>query len=1214
MVRRCFMGSRLVQLGSTVCAFVLLLALAPAVGIAGGTPVHAPIYKNGHYTFAERAADLVARMTLAEKSSQMVSSEAPAIPRLGIKAWMWWNEANHGVAFDQLSSQGYDNQLVNTTTYPTDLALGSSWDPSLMYDEATQIGDEAREVAPENFLDLDFFAPTVNLSRDPRWGRNEETFSEDPLLTARMASQYVDGLQGESPTGHLLSDGGGYYKAIATLKHYAANNTEDTRMTGSSNMSQSTLREYYTSQFGQIIEASHPGAMMTAFNEINGTPASADPQLMQTLARQTFGFGGYFTSDCDSVDDISYGHRWRAPGYTRPASETEVRALANAAGEDLNCNLPYTQFNYQNTLPAATMEGIKTPEGTYSANDMDASLVRLFTARMELGEFNNVNNEPWVRQARDELNGFKWSDYNSNGAITETPTRLGLDQSVGDRTQVLLKNAVTKKLGGAVGTVLPMGVPTSGPFKVAVYGYLANSTPYLGGYSSYQSPAGQARVVDDYEGIKAEIQSIDPQATVDYYDGFIGGNSAAALTNIDQAQVDLASNYNDVIAVVGTDFSTAHEGMDRANLAMPGAQGQLVDELAAKNPDTIAVLQTVGDVDVGSFANNVPAIVWSSYNGQREGLSLADVVLGHYDPSGHLPFTWYANESELPSINDYNIKAGGGSPGRTYMYFRGPVSFPFGYGLSYTTFSASNLRFNRTHLSPNDTLDALVDVTNTGKVAGEDLVQLYVTKAGGGNPVKRLEGFQQVELAPGQTATVKIPVKILSLAFWRSGRYVVDSGLYGIQIGSSADDVLLDRDIAVGGHLVTTPTTVSASPTMPGDGGRGISDRVMFPVGTTINPGLSVALNDGTLHGDHHGGLPAGMHVRYATDHSQVVSVKGGTLRTVGNGAATVTAAVAYHGTTAYGTFVVRVLSEVNTVTLHPSTASKKSKKGKKSSSTSASFPLPGFEPDLYTYDVIVPYGTRPPRLSATTADKRAHVHVGQPGKIPGMAHIRITGPDGITTTYTIYFARPATSDSFNSHSVGTQWTWIRQDPGNETLSDGALQIQTEQGDLTGDTKGGSNILLQPALGNWTISTKMTLSSRPFLNEQQAGIIAYQDDQNWIKLDWEGVAGTNALVETTEDNLSGKPVSQTLAAYPVGGRGTTVWLRMVKSGPHYTALFSTNGRSWFTIYHVGASVLDDKVGVFAFNGPGTAPTLKASFAYFHVKNSGPVVLGRGSLH
>ncbi len=1134
--------------------FALLLAFAPSVGIAGGTARPDPIYNNGSYSFAERAADLVARMTLAEKASQMISTRAPAIPRLGVHAWGWWNEANHGVAFLQLYPPYYLNQLVNTTSYPVDLALGSSWDPGLMYTEASQIGDEAREVVPENATDLDFFAPTVNLARDPRWGRNDESFSEDPLLTAKMASQYVDGFQGESSSGRLLPEGGGYLKAVATLKHYALNNSENNRMTGSSDVDTRTLREYYTSQFGQIVTQSHPGGIMSAFNEVNGTPAAADPFLIKTLARQTFGFGGFFTSDCDAIDDIAYGHNWRAPGYARPASATEVRALANAAGEDLNCNLPYTTYNYRNTLPAATGEGIKTPTDTYNANDMDTSLVRLFTARMQLGEWGNINNEPWVRQARAQLGGLQWPNLDVNHAITETPSRLGLDQYVADRTQVLLKNATIRRNDGVVGPVLPIGVPTSGPFKVAVYGLFANqASPYLGGYSSYQSASGLARTSNAYAGIKAAIQAVDPQAQVDYYDGFTGGGTADALTTIDPNAVNAAAGYNDVIVVTGTDFSTAHEGMDRSNLNLPGAQAQLIDELAAKNANTVAVLQTVGDVDVGSFEPSVPAILWSSFNGQREGSALADVLLGRYDPSGHLPFTWYANDSELPSIYDYRIRPGRGTPGRTYMYFRGPVSYPFGYGLSYTTFSTSDLRFNRTHLTPNETLDALVNVTNTGRLPGEDLVQLYVTKPGAGHPVKRLEGFQQIELAPGQTATVKIPVKILSLGFWTGSRYSVQNGLYGVQIGSSADSVLVARDIAVGGHLITAPATVTASPTMPGDRGRRIQQRVMFPVGTKIDPQLSVALNDSSLYGNGHGNsLPKGMHVRYASDHPKVVSVKGSTIKTVGNGAATVTVGVTYHGATAYGTFVVRALSELNSITLRLRTAQPKKGKKKAKSGTGA-IPLPGFEPDIYDYDVIVPPGVRLPKIGATTADKRAHVRVGQVGRVPGIANIRVTGPDGITQTYTLFFARPALRDTFSAATVGPQWTWIRQDPANEAVSGGTLGINTTPGDLSGDTRPGTNLLVQPALGNWTISTRVSLSSPPAIAGQQVGIIAYQDDQNYLKLDWE----PGGLVETTEDNLSAAPTSQTLATYPISRSHGTVWLRMAKRGPHYTTYFST---------------------------------------------------------
>ncbi|HET6504541.1 MAG TPA: glycoside hydrolase family 3 N-terminal domain-containing protein, partial [Amycolatopsis sp.] len=386
----------------TVRTLLATATLATAALAGPGTTAAAPgtgepAYLNPAVPPVERAADLVSRMTTEEKAAQMDSSRAPAIPRLGVAAWGWWNESNHGVNASTLTPTGNATTLTNTTSYPSDLSMGSTWNPGLIYQEARQIGAEAREVSPGNTENLDFYAPTVNLSRDPRWGRNDETWSEDPTLTADLASQYVDGLQGENPDGQLPPSANGYYQAIATLKHFAANNSEFNRLTGDSQMDQRTLREYYTAQFADIIRQSHPGSIMSSYNEVNGTPSAASVQLTDTLARQTFGFDGYFTSDCDAVYEIQGGHHWIPPNSTTPVDQYSRTAYANSAGEDLECNAGYQDaYDYGNTVPTALAQNIGTLTDTYNIGDVDTSLVRLFTARIATGEFDAQSRVPWV--------------------------------------------------------------------------------------------------------------------------------------------------------------------------------------------------------------------------------------------------------------------------------------------------------------------------------------------------------------------------------------------------------------------------------------------------------------------------------------------------------------------------------------------------------------------------------------------------------------------------------------------------------------------------------------------------------------------------------------------------------------------------------------------------------------------------------------------------
>jgi beta-glucosidase len=895
-------------------------ALAAVTPTSPGTaatapPAPGPIYLDTSYRPAERAADLVSRMTLSEKAQEMNSSRAPAIPRLGVAAWGWWNESNHGVNASTITPTGNARTLTNTTSYPSDLSMGSTWDPDLVYREASLIGDEARDTAPNNTENLDFYAPTVNLSRDPRWGRNDESWSEDPTLTARLAGQYVDGLQGQNQNGVLPPSAHGYYKAIATLKHYAANNSEVNRRTGSSDMDQRTLREYYTKQFADIVETAHPGSIMSSYNEVNGVPAAASVQLMSDLARDTYGFDGYFTSDCDAVYEIQAGHHWQPPNASTPLDQYGRTAYAVSAGEDLDCNWGYhDQYSYGNTVPTAIAQHIKTETDTFNVGDVDTSLVRLFTARIETGEFDAESQVPWVQEARQRLGGTLWVSNPSNNAITETPERLAQAEQSAEESLVLLKN---DQVDGS--KLLPMKVPSSRPFKVAVVGYFAHPNRlFTGGYSSIQSGAGAANNVDAYTGIKAAVQHRDPNAQVDFLPGVTGGTTAASLTTVDQATIDAVKGYDAVVVVAGTDFSTASEDHDRSTTALPGAQASMIQQVEAANPRTVVYLQTVGSVDLGGFAGTSPAMLWSSYDGQQQGTALANVLLGSTNPSGHLPFTWYADDSQLPPITDYTIRPTDGNPGRTYMYFTGTPSYSFGHGLGYSRFRYSHLLVSRATVGAEGTIRASAIVTNTGRQVGAAVPQLYATTPfapiSAERPAKRLMDFQRIELQPGQSRRVTFRVPASSLAFFDEGGGVmkVDNGTYGLQLGESSSDVVATANVRVQGTLGRVPTTVTVRPIEQGDRAADVAQRVAFDVGTTIDPQVTVATDDEQLHGYISTGrstpLPRGLALGYSSDRPSVVEVEHGTqLRTVGSGIATVTVKARYHSHVVRTTFVVDV-------------------------------------------------------------------------------------------------------------------------------------------------------------------------------------------------------------------------------------------------------------------------------------------------------------------
>ena len=888
----------------------------PAAGAAGaqaqGAPL--PIYLNTHYSYAARAADLVSRMTLPEKVAQLSTSSAPAIPRLGVQQYTYQNEGQHGVNY--LGAD--DNNGGNTasgpqaTSFPTNFATTMTWDPSLVYQETTAVSNEERgfldpslfgtgqnDLGPSagDYGSLTYWAPTVNMDRDPLWGRTDEAFGEDPYLASEMADEYVDGYQGETMTGQSQTP---FLKVAATAKHFALNNVEDNRTGDTSDVSDTDLHDYYTAQFKSLIENAHVAGLMSSYNAINGTPAVADTYTLDQIAQDSDGFDGYVTSDCGAIGttylNFPSGHDWAPPGWTTDSgganglwtdtatgdvisAQAGGEAYALRAGTTLNCN------GSENTL--ANVEAA-IQSGALSESVIDNDLVKVFTVRMETGEFNPPSQVPYTKITKAQI---------------QSPAHQSLATEVADDSLVLLKN---QPAAGAAKPLLPLDPKKTD--KIVIVGNLAG-TVTLGDYSG--DPTLQ---VDAVQGITAELQKANPGAQV-VYDAASTSTTAtgpAVLSAATQADIQSADA---VIVFAGTDTNVATEGLDRTTLAMPGNYDSLIQQVAALgNPNMVLALQSDGPVTIDNVQSDFPSIVFSGYNGESQGTALADVLFGKQNPAGHLDFTWYADDSQLAPMSNYGLTpAETDGLGRTYMYFTGTPTYPFGYGLSYSNFAYSDVHADRDSVNANGTVDVSLNVKNTGSVAGTTVAQLYAaaqfTQSGVTFPDAQLVGFQKTnELKPGQSQHITLAVPAASLEIWDSttANDVVYDGKYAFEAGASSTDIRGTADVAVTGSLTPAVQNVTVQP-----------DQTDFQVGQTLdltgtNPwiqddttgtgsvpqqGRNMSVTaDGIVEAANSDGSFADLstaHVTYRSSDPSVAKVSSkGILTAVGDGAATITVTV----------------------------------------------------------------------------------------------------------------------------------------------------------------------------------------------------------------------------------------------------------------------------------------------------------------------------------
>lgn len=680
-------------------------------------------------SFRERAEALVSEMTLEEKVFQTLFN-APAIERLDVKAYNYWNEALHGVA-----------RAGVATVFPQAIGLAAAFDEDLMEEVGDTISTEARAKfnMQSKFGDRDiykgltFWSPNVNMFRDPRWGRGHETYGEDPYLSGRLGVRFINGLQGHDPK---------YMKVAACAKHFAVHSgPEDVRHKFNAKVSKQDLYETYLPAFEACVKEAKVEAVMGAYNRTNDEPCCGSQALLVDILRDKWGFDGHVTSDCWALKDFHEFHM-----VTK--NEVETVALAMNKGCDLNCGNMYVHL----------LQAVK--EGLVEEKTIDRALTRLFTTRMKLGLFDKPEEVP----------------FNSIGYdCVDTKENKALNLKASKKTIVLLKNAEN---------LLPLDLNKIG--TIGVVGPNANNRKALVG--NYEGTASEYVTV--LEGIQ---EYVGDKARVMYSEGchlFRNRVQGLGKENDRTAEARAVAEMSDVvIAVMGLDPGLEGEegdqgnefaSGDKPNLKLPGIQEDILKALCESGKPIVLVLLSGSALAIPWADENIPAIVQGWYPGAQGGRAIAQTLFGDNCPEGKLPVTFYRTSEELPPFTDYAMKE------RTYRYMTGEALYPFGYGLSYTSFELTDAN---TEGTPEDGMKLRVRVTNTGSYEGAETVQVYVKSPMKGAPNAQLKALKKVSLVPGEAKDVELtlPAKVFGV-YNEDGERVLVPGEYEVYVGTSAPD------------------------------------------------------------------------------------------------------------------------------------------------------------------------------------------------------------------------------------------------------------------------------------------------------------------------------------------------------------------------------------------------------------------------------------------
>jgi len=695
-------------------------------------------FRNPDMPIEERVSNIVSLMTLDEKIAFL--SQSPGIERLGIKR-MGHVEGLHGLAQGLPGGWGRRDPIT-TTTFPQSIGMGETWDPDIVRQAGAIEGFEARYVYQSPKYKgrggLIIRAPNADLGRDPRWGRTEECFGEDPYLNGVMSVAMIKGLQGDDHK---------YWLSASLLKHFLANSNEDGRNRTSSNFDARQFYEYYSLPFHMGFVEGGAKCFMTSYNLVNGIPCTVNP-LIEAVVIKQWGVDGIICTDAGG-----FGNLTRSQHYYENATQSGAGTVNAGVNQ-------YLDRSFEGPVKKAIEEGLLTEK---QLNEDIKGTLRVF---IRLGLLDPPDRVPYTKIGKDTLETAPWNNQKNKDVV-----RLATQESI-----VLLKNT---------GNLLPLNKRAIK--SIAMIGPRADQVVF--DWYSSQAPYS----VTPLAGVKNKVGA---HVKVQYV---LGDDVAAA--------VNLAKSSDVAIVCVGNNpnqdngwkkISSPSEGredLDRKTITLD-EQEELIKQVMAANPKTIVVLISSFPYAINWTRENVPAIVHMAHSSQEEGNALADVLFGDYNPGGRLVQTWPKSLDQIPEMLDYNIR-----DGRTYMYFKGVPLYPFGFGLSYTTFTYSNLKTSTPSLDRDSSVNVSVDVTNSGKIAGDDVVQLYVRHINSdvSRPSEELKGFQRVTIKAGERKTVTIPLATQRLAYWDISKndWQVERDSIEIRMGASSADIRLKQILVV---------------------------------------------------------------------------------------------------------------------------------------------------------------------------------------------------------------------------------------------------------------------------------------------------------------------------------------------------------------------------------------------------------------------------------